>query len=81
MNNNQTNVEVINENLVKAAIQKAGGVSAVARLITKKNGKNYSYQSVQSWISQDRIPPKYIPVISEVTGIAKCKLDPIVFQE
>jgi hypothetical protein len=36
MNNNQTNVEVINENLVKAAIQKAGGVSAVARLITKK---------------------------------------------
>ncbi|KKW78862.1 MULTISPECIES: YdaS family helix-turn-helix protein [Acinetobacter] len=81
MNNNQTNVEVINENLVKAAIQKAGGVSAVARLITKKNGKNYSYQSVQSWISQDRIPPKYIPVISEVTGIAKSKLDPIVFQE
>jgi hypothetical protein len=36
MNNNQTNVEVNNENLVKAAIQKAGGVSAVARLITKK---------------------------------------------
>lgn len=81
MNNNQTNAEVINENFIKAAIQKAGGVSAVARLITKKNGKNYSYQSVQSWISQDRIPPKYIPVISEVTGIAKSKLDPIVFQE
>ena len=38
-------------------------------------------QAVQSWISQDRIPPKYIPMISDVTGIAKNKFDPIVFQE
>ncbi len=81
MNNNQTQTQVTDENIVKAAIQKAGGVSAVARLVTEKTGKNYSYQAVQSWISQDRIPPKYIPMISDVTGIAKNKFDPIVFQE
>ncbi|KYQ82508.1 hypothetical protein AWW72_18045 [Acinetobacter sp. NRRL B-65365] len=72
--------DVTSESIVKDAIQKAGGVSAVARLVTKKSGKNYSYQAVQSWISQDRIPPKYIPIISDVTGIAKSTLDPIVFQ-
>ena len=81
MNNNQTQTQVTDENIVKAAIQKAGGVSAVARLVTEKTGKNYSYQAVQSWISQDRIPPKYIPMISDATGIAKNKFDPIVFQE
>ncbi|WP_151750543.1 YdaS family helix-turn-helix protein [Acinetobacter sp. TUM15131] len=82
MNNYETRTDdVTDESIVKAAIQKAGGVSAVARLVTKKSGKAYSYQAVQSWISQDRIPPKYIPIISDVTGISKSTLDPIVFQE
>ncbi|NNP70440.1 YdaS family helix-turn-helix protein [Acinetobacter sp. Ac_5812] len=82
MNNNLTKSdEVTTESIVKDAIQKVGGVGAVARLVTKKLGKSYSYQAVQSWVSQDRIPPKYIPIISDETGISKSTLDPIVFQE
>lgn len=81
MNNNLTKSEsATSESIVKDAIQKVGGVSAVARLVSKKSGKRYSYQAVQSWVSQDRIPPKYIPIISDETGISKSTLDPIVFQ-
>lgn len=69
------------ENIVKKAVTSAGGVSSVARLITSVTGEEYSYQAVQSWIKQGRIPPKYIPIISKETGIPKSDLDPVVFQE
>jgi hypothetical protein len=61
--------------LVKAAISLMGGFSATARIL----GDVITYQAVQSWAAQGRIPAKYVQIVAEQTGISKEALSPEVF--
>ncbi len=60
--------------LVKAAIGLMGGFSATARIMG-----DITYQAVQSWAVQGRIPAKYVQTVAEHTGISEEALSPEVF--
>lgn len=51
-----------NENMVKKAIDKAGGVIALARLMGER------YQTVQKWATKGRMPLEKALVLERVLG-------------
>lgn len=55
---------------IELAVQWAGSQSALAR----KAG--VSPQAVQQWVERGRVPPRRVPLIADMTGIAAHRLNP-----
>lgn len=55
---------------IELAVQWAGSQSALAR----KAG--VSPQAVQQWVERGRVPPRRVPAVADITGIAADLLNP-----
>ena len=58
---------------IKQAIDKAGGMHALARALGIK------YQAIQSWQKNQKIPAERVIEVERVTGISREKLRPDLF--
>ncbi|MDF3830938.1 MULTISPECIES: transcriptional regulator [unclassified Pseudocitrobacter] len=64
------------------AINAAGGQSELARKLSLTSGKQIKQQQVWNWLHREKRPPiKQSQFIETVTGVAKEKLRPDVFQK
>lgn len=64
------------------AINAAGGQSELARKLSISSGKLIKQQQVWNWLHREKRPPiKQSQHIEMVTGVAKEKLRPDVFQK
>lgn len=66
--------------LIKAAIDIMGGYTATARKVSTPS-KKVTYQAVQSWVKQGRIPGHHVLAISAETGISPEALSPEIFKQ
>ena len=58
---------------LKKAIEKAGGMTKLARLV------GVTPQCVNGWVSRKRVPPEQCARIELVTGVNRKKLRPDIF--
>lgn len=60
---------------IQKAVEKAGGVNALARLT------GVSYQAVQQWVKSRRVPAERVLIIESATGITRHALRPDIYPE
>ena len=62
----------MNKSAIKRAVDKAGGQSALARLI----GSGVKQQNVWHWVQTGVVPPKRCWAIEQATGVSRRALRP-----
>ncbi|MBG5986718.1 helix-turn-helix domain-containing protein [Proteus vulgaris] len=65
---------------LKKAIDKSGGQTRLAKLITDVSGKTVKQQQIWNWLNRNkRIPSDKVLLVELVTGIPRNKLRPDLY--
>jgi DNA-binding transcriptional regulator YdaS (Cro superfamily) len=67
------------KDLLIAAVDQAGGYSAVAAQLKSKNGKPVSRQAVWEWVNKTEVPATRVVELERIIGVPRHQIRPDVF--
>ncbi len=61
---------------IKLAVEKVGSLVRVAEKLSVSNGKPLTRQAISQW---EKVPPRHVLALEELSGVSRYELRPDVF--